>query len=321
MRSRAARILAFVLSTALLVPLPAGAVESASAAESRFVSLLNAERTSGGAALLAANTDLVAAARRQAANMRDAARLSHTPDLGSVTTGWKLLGENVGTGPDSGTIHRAFMASSGHRANILDPRYTHVGVGVVVDGSTVWVAEIFMQASDPSYTPPFRDDDGSPFERDIARLAASGITSGCGTGLYCPGAPVSRAEMATFLVRGLGLGVSSRNYFTDDGGSVHEAAINSLAAAGITTGCGGGRFCPDANVSRGEMATFLVRALGLPPASRDYFSDDGGLRTEDAANRLAAAGITTGCAPGRFCPLGAVSREQMATFLVRALGI
>lgn len=316
----ATRLLA-LLALLVLLPLPAGAVESASAAESRFVSLLNGERTSGGAAPLAADADLVAAARRQAANMRAAARLYHTPDLGSVTTGWKLLGENVGTGPDSGAIHRAFMASSGHRANILDPRYTHVGVGVVVDGSTIWVAEIFMQRSAPSYTPPFRDDDGSVHEQDIARLATAGITSGCGTALYCPWAAVTRAEMATFLTRGFGLGATSRNYFSDDGGLVHEGAINSLAAAGVTTGCGAGRFCPAANVSRGEMATFLVRALGLPPASRDYFSDDGGLRTEDAANRLAEAGVTTGCAPGRFCPLGAVSREQMATFLVRALGI
>lgn len=315
------RVLLIALLIGALLPLPASAVETASAAEAGFVSLLNGERAAAGAQRLAVNSDLVAAARRQAASMRAAGKLYHTPDLGSVTTGWTALAENVGTGPESSVIHAAFMASSGHRTNILNSRYTHVGVGVVVDDSTIWVAEIFMEGSAPAYTPPFRDDDGSPFEQDIARLAGAGITSGCGAALYCPWASVTRGEMATFLGRGLGLAPASRDHFSDDAGSVHEAAINALAAAGITTGCAPGRFCPTANVSRGEMATFLVRALGLAAASRDYFSDDAGLAVEDSANRLAAAGISAGCAPGRFCPFGAVSREQMATFLVHALGI
>lgn len=254
--------------------------------------------------------------------MRDAGKLFHNPDLGSVTTGWSTLGENVGTGPGSTVVHAAFMASPGHRANVLDTRYTHVGVGVVVEGSKIWVAEVFMAGSVPaSYSPPFRDDDGSPYERDIIRLAAAGITSGCGTARYCPWTPVTRGEMAAFLRRGLGLAPASRDYFSDDAGSVHEGAVNALAAAGISTGCAPRRFCPTANVSRGEMATFLVRALGLPPAAGDFFSDDEGLAVEDAANRLAAAGISSGCRPGAFCPWDAVSREQMATFLVRALGI
>jgi hypothetical protein len=40
-------------------------------------------------------------------------------------------------------------------------------------------------------------------------------------------------------------------------------AIEALAASGITGGCGGGNFCPNQNVTRGEMAAFLARALGL----------------------------------------------------------
>lgn len=315
------RVLPIALLIGALLALPASAVETATAAEATFASLLNGERAAADAQGLSVNTELVAAARRQAANMRASGKLYHTPDLGSVTTGWTALAENVGTGPESAVIHAAFMASSGHRTTILNPRYTQVGVGVVVDGSTIWVSEIFMESSAPVYSPPFRDDDGSPHEEDIALLAAAGITSGCGTALYCPWASVTRGEMATFLGRGLGLASASRDYFSDDAGSLHESAINALAAAGISTGCAPVRFCQTANVARGEMATFLVRALALPAASRDYFSDDSGLAAEDAANRLAAAGISTGCAPGRFCPLGAVTREQMATLLVRALGI
>ena len=107
--------------------------------------------------------------------------------------------------------------------------------------------------------------------------------------------------------------------FGDDDGSVHEDAINGLAAAGVTVGCGEGVFCASQPVSRAQMATFLVRALELPEAGRDYFGDDGGSVHEDAINRLAAAGVTVGCGEGVFCASQPVSRARMATFLVRAL--
>jgi hypothetical protein len=67
------------------------------------------------------------------------------------------------------------------------------------------------------------------------------------------------------------------------------------------------------------MASFLDRALALPATGTDYFTDDDGTTHEGAINRLAAAGITSGCAAGRFCPTRHVTREQMAAFLHRAL--
>ena len=70
------------------------------------------------------------------------------------------------------------------------------------------------------------------------------------------------------------------------------------------------------------MAAFLVRALGLPPASGDRFVDDDGSTFEDDIERLAAAGITAGCNPpanDNYCPDEPVSRGQMAAFLRRAL--
>jgi len=71
------------------------------------------------------------------------------------------------------------------------------------------------------------------------------------------------------------------------------------------------------------MAAFLSRALELPAATGDFFVDDDGSVYEDAINRLAEAGITRGCDPGGglFCPDVAVNRAQMATFLIRALGL
>ncbi len=74
--------------------------------------------------------------------------------------------------------------------------------------------------------------------------------------------------MATFLTRALKLPATSRDYFRDDNASSHEGAINRLAAAGITRGCGPSSFCPSGTVTREQMAAFLRRALaGRVPAA------------------------------------------------------
>ena len=81
------------------------------------------------------------------------------------------------------------------------------------------------------------------------------------------------------------------------------------------------RFCPDEAVTRGQMATFLVRAFGLAEASPAGFVDTGGDTHASGIDALAAAGITTGCgtSPLRYCPTRSVTRAQMATFVHRAL--
>jgi hypothetical protein len=111
-----------------------------------------------------------------------------------------------------------------------------------------------------------------------------------------------------------------RGTFDDDDGSVHEAAIEALAGAGITGGCSadGFSFCPTRTLSRGQLASLLVRALRLGPATTDHFADDNGTTHEDSINRLAEAGITAGMGGGRFAPAGVVSREEAASFLTRA---
>jgi hypothetical protein len=102
-------------------------------------------------------------------------------------------------------------------------------------------------------------------------------------------------------------------------------AIVWLAQEGITLGCNppaNDRFCPGDVVTRGQMAAFLVRALDLSDRGSVDFSDDDGSVFEAEIERLATAGITLGCNPpvnDRFCPEDAVTREQMAAFLHRAL--
>jgi hypothetical protein len=178
--------------------------------------------------------------------------------------------------------------------------------------------------------PRFWDTGSSVFEDDILWLAGQGITAGCNPPLndrFCPDDVVTRAQMASFLTRALGLssGVGS-NIFVDDDGSVHEDNIDRLGTAGIAQGCNppaNNRFCPDKAVTRAQMAAFLVRALGLTDdGGGNSFIDDNGSVFELDIARFAAAGITLGCNPpvnDRFCPDRTVTRGQMAAFLHRAL--
>ncbi|TVR38374.1 MAG: BspA family leucine-rich repeat surface protein, partial [Nitriliruptor sp.] len=172
----------------------------------------------------------------------------------------------------------------------------------------------------------FVDVDGdSVHAQSIERLVAAGITQGCGEDQFCPAESVTRQQMASFLTRALDLDVPDEPIEFDDVSqdSTHYDAIQALAAAGITLGCGEGVFCPADPVSREQMASFLTRALDLDvpdePIEFDDVSQDS--THYDAIQALAAAGITLGCGDGVFCPGDDVRRDQMASFLVRALDL
>ena len=164
----------------------------------------------------------------------------------------------------------------------------------------------------------FPDADGNKHEASIEWIYANGITAGCAAELFCPNGLVTRGQMATFLARALDLPSATVDHFTDDNASTHESAINRIADAGITAGCDASRFCPDGVVTRAQMASFLVRALDLAPSGTDHFVDDNSSTHEARINAIAAAGLTAGCSATRYCPDGAVTRAQMATFLTRA---
>ena len=106
-------------------------------------------------------------------------------------------------------------------------------------------------------------------------------------------------------------------------GSTHEEAIYAIAEAGITAGCGdGSAYCPDDDVTRGEMATFLSRLAGFGPVDDHGFSDVGDSAHAGAIGAIAAAEITTGCGDGTtYCPGDAVTRAEMATFLTRLMDL
>ena len=157
----------------------------------------------------------------------------------------------------------------------------------------VWLIRALGDSAVPSAgTTRFVDVDASEWWAPyVERLADLGITAGCRLEplSYCPDASVSRAHMATFLVRALDLELAEPAGFADVvEGSAHEAAINALASAGITAGCSLEplRYCPGDPVRRSHMAIFLARALGLL---------EGPTPATDAGHRMVAFGRDHSC--------------------------
>jgi hypothetical protein len=173
----------------------------------------------------------------------------------------------------------------------------------------------------------------SPWHTDVEKVFRAGITSGCGAGNFCPDTSVTRAQMAIFLLKGehganfvpppcqgVFADVPCPGPFTD--------WIEELWREGITNGCGGGNYCPDASVTRASMAVFLLKTAHgfgfVPPTCTGIFADVPcpGPFT-DWIEELYVEGITGGCQtdPLLYCPDNAVSRGQMATFLVRTFAL
>lgn len=172
-----------------------------------------------------------------------------------------------------------------------------------------------------------------PFHGAVVRIARDGISRGCGGGNYCPSDAITRAQMAVFLLRAIYGGSHKPQPATgavfDDvpAGAFAAAWIEELAALGITSGCGGGNYCPDQPVTRAGMAVFLLRgahdAAYKPPAQGGGVFGDVplGAFLGDWIERLAAEGITGGCGGGNYCPGNAVTRGEMAAFLSRAFAL
>lgn len=166
----------------------------------------------------------------------------------------------------------------------------------------------------------FGDDTDDRFEDEINLLAAAGITTGTSSTTFSPDDVVTRGQMAAFVNRSLGLPAAASGPFTDISGSIFEADINALFAAGITTGTSATTYSPDEPMTRGQMAAFINRALDLPDAASGPFLDIAGSTFEGDINALFASGITTGTSATTYSPGDPVTRSQEAGFLTRALG-
>ncbi len=201
----------------------------------------------------------------------------------------------------------------------------------------VFVNQAASQEGNLIVSPPYSDVNLSNVHRDnIASLKAADILDGteCGPDQFCPNEPLSRRTFAVWMVRVLDgdqapdfvdSNAVGTSLFADVEASEPESLfIERLSELRVTAGCARDpwRYCPDTNVSRAQMASFLARGFGLGGAGDAGFVDVSEDSTHyDTINMLAASKITTGCSstPKRYCPSQATTRAQMASFLARAI--
>jgi hypothetical protein len=175
----------------------------------------------------------------------------------------------------------------------------------------------------------------SPFYAFVETLLHKGVTGGCAPGSFCPAGSTTRAQMATFVLaakEGSGYAppacVAGSELFPDvPAGSPFCRWIEELARRAVVGGCGGGSYCPDAPVSRAQVAVFVLASREgtgyVPPAcTTPLFSDvPPGSPFCRWVEEMVRRGVVSGCGGGQYCPDAPVTREQMSVFLALTFGL
>ena len=231
MREKSRRWMSLVaVAMSLFALAPAASADTDT--ETEFLSKINATRASHGLGALQLDDGLRSYARSHTEDMAAAGEIYHSSEAeltGAAGPGWSGIAENVGKGQSPTSLHNAFMASPGHKRNILGD-YNYVGIGTDTRGGSLYVTVVFVGRGDSTADSP-------------------------------PDASATRTP-------------KHNGTFADDDGNVHEANIEAIAAKGITLGCNppdNSRYCPEDSVTRGAMAAFIARAMGLPRCRRRPF--------------------------------------------------
>lgn len=233
----------------------------------------------------------------------------------TATSNAPWLHVTSGGGPGNGTVNYTVDANAG--ATIRSSTFT---IGFL--SFTVYQGIDFLDV--PS---------NNPFYTEIGKLSARGVTLGCGGGNYCPNDPVTREQMAAFIMRAKGEfnpPTPESQRFTDvPPANVFYAFIDRLAELQITLGCTPDhtQYCPSSPVTREQMAAFLIRGLGEfnppTPGSQRFNDVPPSNPFYNFIDRMAVLNITLGCTQDHmfYCPSDPVTRAQMAAFLVRAFSL
>ena len=216
------------------------------------------------------------------------------------------------------------------------PSVLPVGFGIsdvgVATGGRTFYASTFSGVS--TFSRSFTDvPDADPFWAAVDAAAMNGVTAGCGSGRFCPTSSTSRASVAAFLLRGKNGPLyapppATGTVFGDvPAGSLAADFIEELSNEAITSGCGGGDFCPSEPVTRAGMAVLVLKTLHgasfvPPPATGTVFAD---VPVDAFAaswiEELFHEGVSAGCGGGNFCPGAPLSRAQAAALVVHAFGL
>ena len=253
--------------------------------------------------------DLAQVARHWSDRVASEQQMYHNPYYTDQACCWVRIGENVAywwhsglSGREAAThnadaIMQGWMDSEGHRPNIMHPDYREVGLGVTIDADgRLWATAVF-RAPDSSITLPPPPEPEGPAPPPVEVPGIVDTTTLCGS------------ETTT-------------SWFVDV--EQHVVAIECLATTEVTLGVGDHRFDPFGHVTRGQMATFITRAIEatgfeLPEVDPARFPDvEPDLAVATPVAQLAELGIVSGRTDGTYGPDDPVTRAQMAHFLVAA---
>ena len=216
----------------------------------------------------------------------------------------------------------------------LAPTATPTPINTLEPTATATLTPTPVATSTATRTPTFNDVPADHWAwQFVEALVDAGITSGFPDGTYRPDNPVTRAEMAVFIKKGIHGSIykpptpDGSHPFSDISGHWAEAWIEDLFDEGFTSGFPDGTYRPESQVTRAEIAVFLKKAIhgsaytSPTPDGSHPFSDIAGHWAEAWIEDLFDEGITSGFPDGTYRPQNPVSRGEMAVFMVNAFSL
>ena len=229
----------------------------------------------------------------------------------------------LATGSLTGGSDMVFTAVDRNRDQVPDLFGIGQGGSFIADGASSFVSVEPLSGVSGTPTDVAGSDYDGDGRHDLVVLEDDGIRVYAGNSRLSGVRVTSWFEFPSYRCASTSLPYPYEGTFRDDDGSVHRYMIDEIQQLDITRGCNPplrDRFCPDRNITRGELAAFLRRALSLPAAEGDTFVDDDESIFEGDIESLVAAGVKIPCGADRFCPDDVVTRDVMAQFLVAAFG-
>ncbi len=237
--------------------------------------------------------------------------ISGTCSWTATAPSWAFLSTTGGTGYSQIAVQVAQNTTGADRAGTLN-----VG-GRTLNLSQAFTSQVFGDVPPSAY-----------YFDAVNLLSTKGITAGCGTNVFCPGSVITRDQMAIFIVRSVygsdNFTVSPVQHFADVSPSTFGYQwIQKMYELGISAGCGNGNYCPTSQVTRDQMAIFIIRArygantqfgYSNTPVFNDVPNSEFAFKW---IQRMSTDGITAGCGPALYCPSSPVTRGDMAIFVMR----